>query len=283
MPDSICSGAAPIGVWAWSAIGEAALEGYKARFGRRFRRVGPYVKLSQLGAVACTEGLDDAARAQMGPGPLGIFLGSGLGNTRDVSTLGHAIFSLERSRCSPMMFAGCVGNTAAFYVATALGADGPNVTVSQEEVSFEAALQAAMLRVRAGVIPRALVGGVDVCTDSPEERERLGAVGVPGTVAPAAAFVLLGPAEGAPAVITDVWMGVFEELWEGTSQQARVYPGWRLEAVPERFDSAPREVRINPIATGLRLVDVLTGSQRGECALVQRTAGGLGARILLRC
>lgn len=257
-----------VGVWAWARVGDDVDARHKARFGHAFRRIGRYVKLAQVGAVECLA-------AAGGPGALdprrvGVYLGSGLGNVVDIIPLAEGILDPARRWSSPIAFAGCVGNAAAFYVARALELDGPNVTVSQEELSFEGALLEAVLALGAGRVDRALVGGVDVLSGEPEaHRPRVGAVGVDGEVSEGAGWILLGPAEGAPARITEVWVGTGDPVVDGD-----VARGWRVPG-------PGRETRLSPTATALRMVEALEAGVVGETAFVQRSAGGRAARVRL--
>ena len=246
------------GIHAWAAV--TSDEGHKERFGRAFRRIGRYVKLAQLGATEVVEG----------PRPeLGVFLGTGLGNTADIVPLMTRVLDPHRPRCSPMAFAGCVGNSAAFFVAAALGSTGPSVTVSQEELSFEAALLEASLALHEG-LEWALVGGVDVRSgDAVDQRDRMNAQGVDGELGEGAAFLLLGPVEGAPAVLERVELGVFPlDAGDRTALH-----GWRM-------NTEDRERRLVPIAAGLRMVEAL--ETPGRYVHLNRSAGGLAGRVHFR-
>ena len=132
--------AQPLGIHSWARATDADVEErHLAVFGRGFRRIGSYVKLAQVGAQACL------AAAAPGVVPehtrVCVFMGSGLGNTEIAVPLAEGILHAEKPWCSPMAFAGSVGNAAAFYVARSIAHEGMNVTVSQEELSFEAALR----------------------------------------------------------------------------------------------------------------------------------------------
>lgn len=245
-----------VGIHSWSAVLDD--RDHKARFGNAFRRIGRYVKIAQLGAT-------DAVEA---PRPdLGVFLGTGLGNTADIVPLMNRVLDAHRPRCSPMAFAGCVGNSAAFFVAAVLGTTGPSVTVSQEELSFEAALLEALLAMNEG-LEWALVGGVDVMSGDPvDQRKRVNAEGIDGDLGDCAAFLLLGPVEGAPATLDRVEIGTFPlDAYERTPLN-----GWRTKA-PDR------ERRLIPVAAGLRIVEAL--DTPGSYAHLNRSAGGLSARVL---
>ena len=238
-----------------------------ATFGKTFRRIGRYVKLAQLGAVACMAGVDRGAL-----GRIGVFLGSGLGNTADIVPLAEGILHPHKPWSSPMAFAGSVGNAAAFYVARTLALDGPNVTVSQEEISFEGALLEAKLALAAGVVDHALVGGVDVRTGSDaEQRERIAAEDLPGDITEGAGFLLLGPGSGWR--VEEVWIGAADALLDSIPEGATVLRGWRMPGATE--------TRLVSIATALALVDTLERSDAEVVVHVQRTVGGVGARVRL--
>ncbi|MCP4805941.1 MAG: hypothetical protein GY913_03870 [Proteobacteria bacterium] len=251
---------AEVGIHSWSTVDGDIRELHKAMFGRGFRRIGRYVKLAQVAGARTIEPLDEKKRRDVG-----VFLGTGLGNTADIVPLAQGILDPERSRVSPIAFAGCVGNAAAFFVARALGTQGPNVTVSQEELSFEGALMDAWIQLRAGQLEWALVGGVDVRSgDDDEQRSRIHAPDAAGDISDGAAFVLLGPArEGQP---------VLESVAMGSTVPTDGVRCWRFP------DSD--EGRLSPTASALRMVDLLEAG--GSFAHVQRSSRGTVGRIQVR-
>ncbi len=298
-----------IGIRAWARVDPAEVdERHLDVFGRGFRRIGSYVKLGQVGAQACL-----AAAAPPPGARVGVFLGTGLGNTEISVPLAEGILHAVRPWCSPMAFAGSVGNAASFYVARSLGVDGPNATVSQEELSFEAALLEAVLALREGGgndggIDYALVGGVDVreVGREGEHRARLDAEGLDGTPAAGSGWLLLGRGD-APVRLDEVWMGRvgagpegIDRLLDGVPAGSVVLPGWRLANTldpsatdrgrPDRgLTVAPAERRLLAVAAAVRLVEVLDGTEpiarpsTGPCAVahIHRTARGTGARVRL--
>lgn len=272
----------PLPVLAWaSATGDLDAQ-HRATFGRKFRRIGRFVKAAQLAAGRCADAAPglDLARA-------GLFIGTGLGNTADIVPLAQGVLHPTRPRCSPMSFAGCLGNAASFFVARAIGCTGPNVTVSQEELSFEGALLEAAIALRAGRVSTALVGCVDVISGSEaDQRARMNALEEPGDITEGAAFLVLG--QGAPA---RAWLGEIslghsslERQLEAIPDGATLLPGWRVPAPPVSpgLLVAPRERRLLPVATGLRLVDVLEAgpdNAPGPLVHLQRNAAGHWGRI----
>jgi hypothetical protein len=257
-------------------LSQAAVTGdvaaaHKERFGRAFRRIGRYVKLAQLGGAACAGDLEPALRREMG-----IYLGTGIGNAADIVPLAQGILDPVRPRTSPMAFAGCVGNAAAFFVARALDVFGPNVTVSQEELSFEGALMEGVLALRSGRVRHALVGGVTVLSgDGATQRSRIDALDVVGEVGEGAAFLLLGLGDSGP-LLSEVWLGRASEMRQGLGQREQVLPGWRLAELPGA------ETRLLPVATGLRLVELLESGARGDFVHLQRSRAGLAGRVRVR-
>ncbi|MSP56306.1 MAG: hypothetical protein EXR69_11995 [Myxococcales bacterium] len=299
-------GPSPIRVLGWARVGSEDVEArHLATFGRGFRRIGSYVKLAQVGAQACLRSAKerqpalplqigprdpDAAPAPEAPN-IGVYMGTGLGNTEAAVPLGEGIIHAGRPWCSPMAFAGSVGNAAAFYVARSLGLAGSNVTVSQEQVSFEAALLEATLALRAGLVDLALVGSVDVL-DPTRIEEYLARLGVAaaegGTPAAGSGWVLLG-FEGSGPTLDEVSVGVVGDLLDGVPDGATVLPGAGVkdDAGSARLGYAPAETRLCASAAALRIVEVLDGtepvarspSDASLLAHVNRTARGLTARV----
>lgn len=127
----------------------------------RLRRVGRHARLSLVGAAACVR----ESGCPIPSDRTGIYLGSGIGNAAEESLVVEQVVGriqgVTQGPSSPVHFANSVSNSATFYAARVTGATGPNLVVSQEEVSFEGALLAADLALQAGEVDRALVGGVD--------------------------------------------------------------------------------------------------------------------------
>ena len=279
--------AQPLGIHSWARATDADVEErHLAVFGRGFRRIGSYVKLAQVGAQACLAAAAPGVVAEHTR--VGVFMGSGLGNTEIAVPLAEGILHAEKPWCSPMAFAGSVGNAAAFYVARSIAHEGMNVTVSQEELSFEAALLEAVIQLRLGCVDLALVGGVDVHEHArpAEHRARLDAEGVPGTPAAGTGWLLIGPSHaGARATLDEVHVGrMAGDTRAGLPPGAWVLPGWRLQDM-HGPDVAPVETRLMAVAAALRIVEVLDGVEPvpegySRVAHLQRTRAGTGARVV---
>jgi hypothetical protein len=139
--------------------------------GKRFRRLGRFMQLALTGAVeaATKSGLS------LPPARTGVFLATGLGNISDLMPFSHAVFGDPGFHVSAIQFANSVGNAGAFYIAQTLGLTGPVLAVSQDEVSFEAALLQAVTLLEGNDLDVALVGAVDVVM--PNVRDHLARMG----------------------------------------------------------------------------------------------------------
>ncbi len=272
----------PLPILAWAQVQGDVDAGHRALYGRRFRRIGRFVKLAQLAAGRCVAGLPRESLASAG-----LYIGTGLGNTADIVPLAQGVLHPTRPRCSPMSFAGCLGNAASFFVAQAVGCMGPNVTLSQEELSFEGALLEAAMAIRTGRVDLALVGGVDVISgDDQEQRTRMNAQDHQGTITEGAAFLLLAATGSATARLEHVGLrtGTLERELASTPRGSTVLPGWRVGPLPPGTHqaAAPREQRLVPVATGLRLVETLEAGPTGEAAIVthlQRNSADSWGRV----
>lgn len=252
----------------WSTVSfPLDLDRYKERFGNRFRRVGPYTQGVLLGAAAV---LDDGC-----PEDLGVFLGSGLANLAALMPVIRSIHHPTRPRCSPIAFASSVANVAAFHLAQAFELHGHNVTLSQEELSFEAALLEAVLALKEGVCTWALVGGVDVpYADAEAQRVRIGATDVEGELGSGVAFLLLGP--DGPYRLDAVEVGRFDPLG-GLEPGTAVLRGWGCQQLDAPGE--PPEARLHGIASGLRIAGALQEGRLRRFRHVQFHRDGLWGRI----
>jgi len=277
-----------VSILAWAKTSDDVEARHLATFGKGFRRIGNYVKLAQVGAQSCLAAADPLA---LKGANIGVFMGTGLGNTEAAVPLGEGILHAERPWCSPMAFAGSVGNAAAFYVARSCSLDGANVTVSQEELSFEAALLEAVLALQDGLVDLALVGGIDVLDPAREAEHlaRLDAVGLPGRCAMGSGWLLLGEVARCPGrstLIDEVWVGAadVDALVAGAPSDATVLPGWRLAGLTGPTVAAA-ETRLMSTAAALRIVEVLDGTEPVSTPAfshVHRTAQGTAARVTIR-
>ena len=125
---------------------------------KRFRKLSRFIQLAMVGAIEAAT----ASKLRLDPERTGIFLASGLGNLSDLLPFSHSVFGDPGFHPSAIGFASSVGNAGAFYIAQALDVTGPVLALSQDEVSFEAALFQAVTLLDSGDIDVAVVGSVDV-------------------------------------------------------------------------------------------------------------------------
>ena len=71
---------------------------------------------------------------------IGIFLATGLGNNHEILPFIKQVFKHDGGFPSPNQFANSVSNAAAFFLARICEIKGVVLTISQEELSFEASL-----------------------------------------------------------------------------------------------------------------------------------------------
>ena len=128
----------------------------KALTGLEMRRAGHFTELAILGSQLALRRLG----ARMGAGaPL--YFGTGLGEVHETVALFEQVMTGGAGSTSPYGFVNSVSNTTAFHVAKTSGLTSANITVSQEELSFEWALRLGAGDIIDGRASQALVGGVD--------------------------------------------------------------------------------------------------------------------------
>jgi hypothetical protein len=139
--------------------------------GRPMRRAGRFIKLVCCGALAC---LKSVPPENLRDKRIGIFLATGLGNIDEILPFIKQVFKHDGGFPSPNQFANSVSNAAAFFLAQICEIKGVVLTISQEELSFEAALWLAQSYLESEKIDLAMVGGCDVFTPSVADyRERM--------------------------------------------------------------------------------------------------------------
>jgi 3-oxoacyl-[acyl-carrier-protein] synthase II len=118
--------------------------------------------LSRMAVAACRMALDDArALPGLDPTRAGIVFGSALGAATESIQQLDRLFQKGPAAVSPMAFPNLVLNAPASYAAMEFGFSGINVTVSQAEVSGEAAIALGVDAVRRGRADLVLAGGGD--------------------------------------------------------------------------------------------------------------------------
>lgn len=118
--------------------------------------------LSRMTVAACRMALDDArALGGVDPTRAGIVFGSALGAATESLLQLDRLFQKGPASVSPMAFPNLVLNAPASYAAMEFGFSGVNLTVSQAEVSGEAAIALAVDALRRGRADLVLAGGGD--------------------------------------------------------------------------------------------------------------------------
>lgn len=120
------------------------------------RQASHLVELAAVGSQLCLKRLPYAA-----PENTAVYVGTGLAEVRKTGALFHQVFPPGPGMASPFDFINAANNMAAFYVAKLGGFRARNLTVTQEEFSFEWALKLALDDLHAGSFRQALVGGID--------------------------------------------------------------------------------------------------------------------------
>lgn len=134
----------------------AALEMYLGK--RATRRIDHFSKLALLGAY---QALQDAGELEASRERLGVIIATGYGPTRTTFAFLDSVMDGGDICASPTHFSNSVHNAAAAHVAIQLKAGGPNLTVSQFEMSVSSALMTAGLWLEEGRVDKVLFGAVD--------------------------------------------------------------------------------------------------------------------------
>jgi hypothetical protein len=151
-------------------------ERFFAVFDNRVRRASRYVQLSNL---TTHDALQQLRPEWLRCSRLSLILGTSLGNLPDIIQFSREIVSYGDGPLSPGYFINAVGNAGLFYVARELGLECSSAVLSQESVSFEAALLAAAQQLRADDCDIAVVSGVDIVeAPAPMALRRFQAAGI---------------------------------------------------------------------------------------------------------
>ena len=124
--------------------------------GQALRQGSHFVELAAVGAKLCLGQVGKPA-----PADTALYFGTGLGQVRKTESLLDQVLPPGSGFAAPFDFINASPNMAAFHAAAAVGLSARNLTVAQDELSFERALDLAISDLRRGVTPAALVGGAD--------------------------------------------------------------------------------------------------------------------------
>ncbi|OEU62316.1 MAG: hypothetical protein BA870_11745 [Desulfuromonadales bacterium C00003094] len=125
---------------------------------RALRRIDHFSRLALLGSHLA---LQDAGMLGAIPERVGLVIASGYGALRTTFSFLDSIIDDGDSCASPTHFSNSVHNAAAAHVAIKLNIGGPNLTVSQFEMSVSSALLTAQLWLEEGRVDHVVFGGVD--------------------------------------------------------------------------------------------------------------------------
>jgi len=128
----------------------------KSVVGVSLRQASHLVELAAVGSQLCIKRLSCPV-----PENTAVYLGTGLAEVRKNEAVFRQVMPPGPGLASPFDFINAANNMAAFYVAKLGNLRARNLTVTQEEYSFEWALHLAAADLRAGEYRQALVGGVD--------------------------------------------------------------------------------------------------------------------------
>jgi len=191
--------------------------------GREMRRAGHFTELVVIGSQLAIKRLGAPLRPSAS-----LYFATGLGEAQATTALFEQVMEGGAGSTSPYAFINAVSNTAAFHVAKTAGLTSTNITVSQEELSFEWALRLAVSDVTDGYAAQALVGGVDeLCHPRAAHMKRL-SLGKDELMGEGGGWLCIGPYEAGPARALGAVEGVIElvvddgdiETWAGAVAQA---------------------------------------------------------------
>ena len=152
---TVSTGKGPVELPALRADTSALEERVPARV---LRRMDPFTRLGLLGAHLALEDAGLEASEREG---LGLVVASGYGATATTYALLDSIIRDGDDCASPIHFANSLHNACAANIALNLGIRGPNLTVSQFDLSVSSALLTARQWLLEGRAGRVLFGAVD--------------------------------------------------------------------------------------------------------------------------
>ena len=125
---------------------------------RDLRRTGHYIRMALLAAHAA---LEDAGLRPTDGGRMGIIVATGYGATCNSFDFQHSVIDTSNPCGSPTVFANSVHNVAASHLSISLKKMGPNLSLSQYDMSIPSAFATALQWLAEDRVDTVLVGGVD--------------------------------------------------------------------------------------------------------------------------
>lgn len=134
---------------------------------RALRRMDHFSRMGLLAAHLALQdaGLQPADGTAASHENLGVIIASGFGATTTTYALLDSIIQDGDACTSPTHFANSLHNACSANISIALGATGPNLTVSQFDLSVPSALLSARQWLLDGRVERVLFGAVDELSD----------------------------------------------------------------------------------------------------------------------
>ena len=134
---------------------------------RALRRMDQFTKMGLLAAhlALADAGLRSEGDEASGHDGLGVIIASGFGATTTTFALLDSIINDGDVCTSPTHFANSLHNACSANISIGLGATGPNLTVSQFDLSVPSALLTARQWLLDGRVDRVLFGAVDELSD----------------------------------------------------------------------------------------------------------------------
>lgn len=118
-------------------------------------------KLSKMAVLAASDALSDSGLGEDGKKKMGVIVATAFGAHVTTFDFLDGVLDFGEAAVSPTVFSNSVHNAAASYISTALGIQGPTLTVTQFFFPFQTALQLADAWLREGRVEYVLVGAVD--------------------------------------------------------------------------------------------------------------------------
>jgi 3-oxoacyl-[acyl-carrier-protein] synthase II len=118
-------------------------------------------KLSKMAVLAAADAVADSGLAEAQKKNLGVIVATAFGAHVTTFEFLDGILDYGESAVSPTVFSNSVHNAAASYISSALGIQGPTLTVTRFFFPVQAALQLADAWLREGRMEHVLVGAVD--------------------------------------------------------------------------------------------------------------------------
>jgi len=204
--------------------------------GMPLRQASHLVELAAIASRCCLKRLPAVA-----PEDTAVYVGTGLAEVRKTNALFRQIMPPGPGMASPFDFINAANNMAAFYVAKLGNFRARNLTVTQEEFSFEWALKLALDDLRAGRSGNALVGGVDENSQPRQNHLRRMALRDDQRLGEGAGFLVLSrEPDGALAEIAGVLhagdlppaaaLAGTAAAWRRPQEPLTLLPGFRITA-----------------------------------------------------